>query len=106
MRVNKSEDFSKKFAVIAEVTQGFNFERVYAVMNFLDWNWITPEYGYRVPSIEQLKTTATRLLSDVYDELTYGKQEYTIGTGGFEASGYLDERGEFVMELKFILEKS
>jgi hypothetical protein len=72
---------------VTEVVDNFNFERVHAVMKFLDWRWDgeTPT----VPSVEQLRSTAISLLKDISSGRPKNKQT-SISTGGLSATGYFN----------------
>ena len=65
---------------IEEIMNNFDFEKVYRIMKFLDWEWSCVN---RVPNVKELKATARKLLED----LDSVQSEY-IGTGGFVAEDY------------------
>ena len=94
-------DFTiKKDKHINEIIDMFNFELVHKTMKSLDWNWINfsslDEIEYYIPTIENLRETAIKLLNNVYDSNVddYGY----MSTGGLKASKYED-----YLELEFIL---
>lgn len=104
MQVNA---FTQKFKAIEDCLNHFDFDKVYQVMQYLDWKWYSPDHGYKVPSIERMKRTALSLASDAYDGVVSGHQHYVSGTGGFEAFAYqIEDTGEIVVKMKFILEMS
>jgi len=76
----KVEDQDSK---IYDIMSNFDFEVVNKVMVFLDWKW---GWGFegRIPTIEELKETARRLLMDVCEP---GVSH--ISTGGFSASKFM-----------------
>ena len=97
-------DFTiKKEKHINHIIDGFDFEKVHDIMINLDWNWINisalGELEYYIPTIDDLRDTAIKLLNDVYDSDVddYGY----VATGGLKASKYED-----FLELEFILTDS
>lgn len=86
---------------LTEVVNNFDFEKVQDVMQYLNWTWADAEKG--VPELYELKEKATDLLIDSYEELIKNKkQEFFIGSGGFEASAWKEDDNYF-FNLKFIL---
>ena len=81
-----------KKKAIKKILQDFNFERVHTAMEALNWYWFWT--NKKVPSIDQLKESAERLLTNI----AYAKDYKCIAAGGFEAS-YVDG----VLDLRFIL---
>lgn len=91
--------------LIAPTMNGFDFERVHKAMKELDWCWSPSiELSSSVPTVDQMKATAKRLLISVVNS-----QEYFItGTGGFWAEksvGNKDPLDDGLI-LRFILEES
>lgn len=87
-----------RLALIDEVIDKFNFEKVLIAMQALDWRWqTTRSNGLAVPTLQELKSTARHLLRE---SITHN----VVGTGGFEAKYHpkVDNHPEF-FELKFIL---
>ena len=87
---------------IDEIMDQFNFGKVAEAMLALDWRWIDADFG--VPEEGELRKHARRLLSNVYDYALKeddGDDDFTMATGGFEASYYpkLNKLG-----LKFVVE--
>ncbi len=76
---------------IKYIIDNFDFNKVHIIMKSLNWSWAI--LG-DIPSEENLKKEATRLLSDIYDS----KNTISISTGGFKASTYNDH-----LELEFII---
>lgn len=62
---------------IQDIMEDFDFQKVHGVMEKLDWKWAMSKYG--VPTIEEMKTEAKRLLIDACVERT------CVSTGGFRA---------------------
>ena len=78
---------------IKKILKHFDFDRVHNVMEHLNWGW--KDTDGKVPSIDQLKDLAKRLLSQVAEEEGF----YSSATGGLKAIKY--ENGS--LELEFIL---
>jgi hypothetical protein len=69
------------------IIENFDFETVHDCMKKLEWKWIFSKSIYSVPSIQELKETATRLLSDVLICSKKEKSKYaTLLTGGLHAT--------------------
>ncbi len=71
------------------IIEHFNFERVYNFMKFDNWTWTTGRYKKGVefqPTLNELKSTALKLLMDVKD----GKFGEYSSTGGFTATKSYD----------------
>lgn len=62
---------------IDSIIDRFNFERVRKFMEYDDWKW-----GYHVPTLSELKSTALELLMSVKD----GDYGDNISTGGLIAT--------------------
>ena len=80
------------------IMRNFDFERVHKVMELLDWHWAFTSKG--VPTVEEIKVEARRILIDACEE------ETNIATGGFRAVYEADgtEDGEPYIGLEFIVE--
>ena len=81
---------------IENIMRDFDFEKVHDVMQYLDWHWV--KVG--VPTVEDIKAEAKRLLVDACYEKT------TVSTGGLRATYEAtpgDEDGEEFIQLEFIL---
>ena len=77
---------------IDEIMDWFDFERVHDVMSYLNWEW--RDNG--VPSIQEMKQTARKLLKESLMEKT------TVGTGGFYVEYGFDSEGEN-LKLSFVV---
>ena len=76
---------------IKYILDNFNFTEVNRVMTILDWHWWSAVN--KVPSVDELKKEAKRMLNDIYDN------EYTSSsTGGFKVAKFEDH-----LELQFII---
>ena len=74
---SKSNITDAELAKIDDIMRNFNFEKVHKVMEMLDWKWAMTKYG--VPTVEELKVEARRLLEDATHE------ETQVATGGLRA---------------------
>ena len=88
-----------ELAKIEDIMRDFNFDKVLRVMKLLHWKWALTKFG--VPTIEELKGEARRLLVEAAVE------ETQVATGGFRAvyekSGPSDP--DPFISLEFILEE-
>ena len=81
---------------IESIMRDFDFEKVHDVMQYLDWHWV--KVG--VPTVEDIKAEAKRLLVDACYEKTI------VSTGGLRATYEAtpgSEDGEEFIQLEFIL---
>ena len=83
---------------IKDILKNFDFERVHSIMKMLDWKWATVKTDNGIPSVDELKAEANRLLIAAATERTQ------VATGGFravyEADGECD--GDPYIGLEFI----
>ena len=87
----------KKITIIMEC---FDWDRVHNVMTYLNWEWDKGGKLNGVPDIEQLKETATRLLTEAWKQGKKNKHKRgNICSGGFHAS----RDGDW-LQLRFDLE--
>ena len=85
---------------IQDILEDFNFQKVHDVMEQLDWKWAMTKYG--VPTIDELKSEAKRLLIDACVEHT------CVATGGFRAvyeAGETPDDPDTYIALEFIIEE-
>ncbi len=85
------------FSTVARCLERFNFERVHAMMAVADWKWSLgsgPD-DFRVPTIQEVKDQAERLLYAAV------REEDTVATGGLVAS-YNDKHERASLTLKFV----
>jgi hypothetical protein len=81
--------------MIDEIMDEFNFARVHKAMVALDWKWALPSNS--IPSMDELRKEAERLLRDVADvRLNMFKEEdykmpIICSTGGFSATAWCNE---------------
>lgn len=89
---------------ISAVVRGFDFASVHRCMELLRWTWGDGLGSHGVPTIEQLRETATDLLGRTLRGFAAGEREAGTGwrTGGFSTS--IDERGQ--LDLRFELRTS
>lgn len=86
---------------IESVMRHFDFKKVHDVMDFLDWKWYSATSGVpAVPSVDELKSEAKRLLVSACCERT------CVAAGGLKA--ICEHDGEYdddpYVALEFILE--
>ena len=102
VKINKTE------AMIFNIIQEFNFEKVQTAMNVLGWKWRGEDV-----TIDMLKTESIRLLKDAV-KLRLGNLSdehwelgITCGTGGLQATACCDEDKTKItnLDLKFVLEE-
>ena len=77
VETKESKLTSTEMMKIQDILEDFNFQKVHDVMKQLDWKWAMTTYG--VPTIDELKREAKRLLIDACIEHT------CVATGGFRA---------------------
>lgn len=80
---------------IDEILDNFDFEKVREVMIFLNWKWFFSS-GYRIPTVDEIKDSAIKLLNEVASNKN---KTYSVATGGFKASKYDKD-----LELEFTIE--
>ena len=100
VKINKTE------AMIFNIIQEFDFEKVQTAMNVLGWKWVGQDV-----TIDMLKTESIRLLKDaaklrlenLNDE--YWELGIICSIGGLQATAYCDEDKTKItsLDLKFIL---
>jgi len=96
----------EKDALIEEILESFDFDRVRKVMELLDWTYVIPyedDYGKKsfkkeVPKTQYIIKNAKALLEEAYDLKT------TSSTAGFTAKYEEDEDGCLLL-LWFTLEE-
>lgn len=78
------------------IMENFDFEDVHEVMVQFKWTWAS---AGGVPTVEQIKDEAAKLLWDLVNATDYD----TVATGGFEARKDFSEYDDPFIELKFVL---
>jgi len=96
--------------MVDEILEEFNFNKVRKAMWHLDWKWALAADG--IPTIEELKETAERLLRQAaecrllkeYGSVDWGTPILS-STGGFEATAWCDETKTRItgLQLQFVL---
>ena len=91
------------YDLIEEVMEEFDFEKMFNVMNYLNWEWATcVENGPSVPTIKEIRKLARSLMKDCIKKAQANEHKLmTISTAGFEV--YYNETDRF-LSLKFIVE--
>ena len=100
VKINKTE------AMIFNIIQEFDFEKVQTAMNVLGWKWVGEDV-----TIDMLKTESIRLLKDAAKlRLVNLNDEHwelgiICGIGGLQAIAYCDEDKTKItsLDLKFVL---
>ena len=81
---------------IKNIMENFDFERVHKTMKKLNWKWfISVEEGERVPTLNEIKETALKMLHDAIEK-------YSYSTGGFSVK-YNKDTGR--LSLSFVVEE-
>ena len=89
---------SIEIAKVKNIMKNFNFEKVHNLMKILGWKWVFAKDG--IPSVEELKDEAYRILITACEEETH------ISTGGFKAVYETDNiEDEPYIGLEFIVEE-
>ena len=88
---------SRERAKIEDIMENFNFDKVHKIMTMLDWKWAMTANG--VPSMDELRAEAKRLLIDAAVERT------CVATGGFRAVYESDGSDDPYIGLEFIVEE-
>jgi hypothetical protein len=102
VKVDKTE------AMINDIIEEFDFDKVQSAMEHLCWKWRGEDV-----TIDMLKETAIELLKDASkSRLNYFKDSHwqlgiTCGTGGLQATACCDEDKTKItnLDLKFVLEE-
>ena len=100
VKINKTE------AMIFNIIQEFDFEKVQTAMNVLGWKWVGQDV-----TIDMLKTESIRLLKDAAKLrlVNLSDEHWELGiicsTGGLQAIAYCDEDKTKItsLDLKFVL---
>ena len=106
-KMNPTQDQDPVDKMINDITDAFDFNKVWITMEYLGWRW----GGQGVPTIDALIEEAKRLLKGAAkSRLTDFKDEHwelgiINGTGGFQATAYCNEaKTEIIaLDLKFVL---
>lgn len=80
-----------------DIDENFDWKKVHSVMKYVQWEWRSAN---GVPSLEQIKEQAKRLLRQLIGE---GKRITGIGTGGLYVQRINCESGSTVYEIVFEL---
>jgi len=87
------------YQIIDDIISRFDFEFVRAYMIVNKWTW----WGKQVPTIKDLKCTATSLLIEIIEGTKKDDSRSTFcGTGGLKAS-YFKHSNQFYLE--FVIQK-
>lgn len=80
------------------ILKNFDFSKVVRVMRVLDWAWAMGGGVNAVPSVEDVKKNARKLLEKVASE--QADHVHSIETGGLQATSYPSG----YLELEFVIE--
>lgn len=99
----------KEQAMIDEIMDEFEFEKVKKVMDCLKWKWCKSEgenYYFEVPSLREIKRRGRSLLKDAILKIGKNEKDFYINIGGFvvEINRYDDDE-ELIISLAFEIEK-
>jgi hypothetical protein len=96
--------------MIENIINNFDFEYCHKVMELTNWGWYDHNMqGCIVPSVDQIKRVARRLIEDTMKKISESKTiksdyPYTIATGGLWASACKNRYGQICkIELRFTL---
>lgn len=91
--INMEKDLHSQIQTLLE---RFDFQKVRDYMILTNWTWVNP-YGQSVPTVDELRSTAIRLLRCVADD----EKEYSsTGTGGLVAHKF-----PWGLDLHFAIER-
>ena len=92
-------------ALIVDIMNEFDFDRVWSVMDHLNWKWGDPRSGNaEVPNLDKIKDHAKSLLNTAcLNALESDGEEFCIQTGGFKASAHKENGKIAFLQLQFIL---
>ena len=66
-----------------QILADFDFELVKAVMTAIGWKWSLANGDFRVPTEDEMKAFALRLIRDVVDGAERTNARFGISSGGF-----------------------
>jgi hypothetical protein len=92
-----------KQQTVEKLLQNFDFDKVHRVMKSTNWKWWDASTEDGVPSVGHLVLQAKYLLDETYNKVAAGENNYSLSTGGFEATARKYEYGEIVLNLKFVV---
>jgi hypothetical protein len=83
-----------------ELITQFDFKEVHKCMTLMNWKWAGVSTENGVPSLDDIKKNAKRLVIDVIKSYLRTKTSGSIGTGGFEIS--YNHYSDYI-EMKFVV---
>lgn len=87
---------------IEECIKNINWERIQDVMYRLRWEWHCSDESYRVPTVDELKNSASEMLHDCFIEMDKEKSEiFAIRSGGLSAVTYKNNSCRLSFELDY-----
>lgn len=94
----------KLYSQIEDIMERFQFDKVHAVMTFLNWTWA--RHGV-VPTVQELRDEARRQLAEVVSHwIKMGSPAAgaSVASGGFRATMNVFESGEASVDLIFYVD--
>ena len=85
--------------MLDSIMDNFDFEKVHTTMLALDWRWASSNGD--VPTVEEIKDEAAKLLWDVVNAEDYD----VVATGGLEALKDFSDYNDPYIKLTFTLEE-
>ena len=83
-----------------EIMDNFDFEKVANIMNYLGWKWASVDTEDNIPTEDDIREHAAKLLWDVCND----PENNIHATGGFEAEKDFSDPNKPFVSLRFILE--
>lgn len=108
--MKKLTDLQRELSkAVDDIMQNFEWNKVWKTMVALDWTWAFSTTENKVPSIEEIKSCARRLLEETIVKALSQGQDWSIATGGFEAKvKFYEDEDRFnkipIVELRFIVD--
>lgn len=93
-----------KQEAIKRVLDEFDFTKVERVMWLLQHTWMGKDGEY-FPSIQEMRKTAERILSNAYDHALDHEETWSWSNGGFHAYAFYDgDDNSIDIELAFVVD--
>ena len=91
-----ADNFMNLDTQIKIILNGIDFDKIQSVMDFLDWKILG-----RIPSIDGLKASAKKLLTDAWN-IEEGHEVCSLETGGMRVDRFIYD-GMKMLRFKFII---
>lgn len=90
--------------LVDSVMKNFDFNKVYQVMQCLNWSWATSKGSTEVPNVYTIIKFAEGELWHIVNEYYNTKETWTTSCGGFETNiCWNDDKTECYLSLKFVV---